>query len=220
MSGGGSNKKVASITITNPGSGYTSAPTITFSGGGGSGAVATTTVSNGVIWITDGDLALDSNGVLQCTTCSTATGKGVTIIFTAGPANKIGAPTMQSNPTINNLSAPTSGTYSGLLMVQDTVSGASYTTTAKFQGTPGQTLNGLIYTPNSNLEFQGNPSVTNTRFGVFPAPTQVVPQVIDVPSAHSQLAGNGEEPLGNVNAGLKFPEFCMAFLMPVMQFVA
>src|SRR5438105_933349 len=63
-------------------------------------------------------------------------------------------------------------------------------------------------------------TVTNTRFGVFPAPTQVVPQVIDVPSAHSQLAGNGEEPLGNVNAGLKFPEFCMAFLMPVMQLVA
>ena len=60
-------------------------------------------------------------------------------------------------------------------------------------------------------------TVTNTRLGVFPAPTQVVPQVIDAPSAHSQLAGNGEEPLGNVNAGLKFPEFCMTFLMPVMQ---
>jgi hypothetical protein len=69
---------------------------------------------------------------------------------------------MQSQPTIDNLSAPTSGTYAGLLMVQDTVSGATYTTTAQFQGTPGQTLNGLLYTPNSNLSFQGNPSVTNS----------------------------------------------------------
>jgi len=42
------------------------------------------------------------------------------------------------------------------------VAGATYTTTAQFQGTPGQTLNGLIYTPNSNLSFQGNPSVTNS----------------------------------------------------------
>jgi Flp pilus assembly protein TadG len=153
--------KVKGITLTNPGSGYTSAPTITISGGGGSGATATATVSNGVIWITDGDLALDSNGVLECTTCSTSTGAGVTIIFTAGPLNKIGAPTMQSNPTIDSLNAPTSGTYASLLMVQDTVSGASYTTTAKFYGGPSQTLSGLIYTPHSNLDFQGNPSITD-----------------------------------------------------------
>jgi len=161
MSGNG--KTVSAITLTSPGSGYTSAPTITFNGGSPArAAAATATVSNGVIWITDGDLTLDSNGVLECTTCNTSTGAGVTIIFTAGPANKIGAPTMQSNPTIDNLSAPTSGTYAGLLMVQDTVSGATYTTTAQFQGTPGQTLNGLVYTPHSNLTFQGNPSVTNS----------------------------------------------------------
>jgi hypothetical protein len=57
-------------------------------------------------------------------------------------------------------------------------------------------------------------TVTNTRLGVFPTPTQVVPQVIELPSAHSQL---GEGSLGNVIAGLKVPEFCIAFLMPVTQ---
>jgi Flp pilus assembly protein TadG len=160
MSGNG--KKVTGITLTNPGSGYTSAPTITFTLGSPSTvATATATVSNGVIWITDGDLALDSNGLLKCTTCNASTGVGVTIIFTAGPLNKIGAPTMQSNPNIDNLNAPGSGTYASLLMVQDTVVGATYTTTAQFQGTPGQTLSGLIYTPNSNLSFQGNPSITD-----------------------------------------------------------
>jgi Flp pilus assembly protein TadG len=156
--------KVQTITVTSPGSGYTSAPTVTISGGGGSGATATATVSNGVIWITDGDLALDSNGVLECTTCNTSTGAGVTIIFTTTRTSggSIGAPTMQSNPTIDSLNAPTSGTYASLLMVQDTVSGATYTTSATFQGGPSQTLNGLVYTPNSNLTFQGNPSVTNS----------------------------------------------------------
>jgi Flp pilus assembly protein TadG len=163
MNGGG--KKVAGITLTNPGSGYTSAPTVVFTGGSPStAATATATVSNGVIWITDGDLALQANGVLECTTCVAGTAAGVTIIFTttAASGGYIGAPTMQSNPTIDNLSAPTSGTYAGLLMVQDTVSGATYTTSATFQGTPGQTLNGLVYTPNSNLTFQGNPSITNS----------------------------------------------------------
>jgi hypothetical protein len=38
---------VNTITITNGGSGYTTAPTVTFSGGGGSGAVATATISGG-----------------------------------------------------------------------------------------------------------------------------------------------------------------------------
>ena len=37
------------ITITNGGSGYTSAPTVSFSGGSGSGATATATISNGVV---------------------------------------------------------------------------------------------------------------------------------------------------------------------------
>src|SRR6516165_1610749 len=155
--------QVASITVT-PGSGYTNPVTVNISGGGCTPpkcATATAQASNGVFWITDGDLALDSGGTLECTNCNASTGVGVTIIFTAGPANKIGAPTMQSNPTIDNLNAPTSGTYASLLMVQDTVAGATYTTTAQFQGTPGQTLSGLIYTPNSNLSFQGNPSITD-----------------------------------------------------------
>ena len=41
------NQKVAWITITNQGSGYTSAPTISFSGGGGSGAAATAYIGYG-----------------------------------------------------------------------------------------------------------------------------------------------------------------------------
>ena len=157
-------KKVAFINVTNPGSGYTfnSPPTVTISGGGGSGATATAAVSNGVYWITGGDLTIDSGGTLECTICNASTGAGVTIIFTTTSGGTIGAPTMQSNATIDNLNAPTSGTYTGLLMVQDTVNGATYTTPATFDGNAGQTLNGLIYTPNSTLHFQGDPSITNS----------------------------------------------------------
>ncbi|ANI88586.1 hypothetical protein A9P82_04340 [Arachidicoccus ginsenosidimutans] len=41
--------KVKSIAVTNGGSGYTSAPTVTITGGGGSGATATATVANGIV---------------------------------------------------------------------------------------------------------------------------------------------------------------------------
>ncbi|OZI64618.1 phage tail tube protein [Bordetella genomosp. 4] len=40
---------VSGITVTNGGSGYTTAPTVTLSGGGGTGATATATVSGGVV---------------------------------------------------------------------------------------------------------------------------------------------------------------------------
>ncbi len=40
---------ITSVTVTNGGAGYTSAPAMTFSGGGGSGATATATVSGGIV---------------------------------------------------------------------------------------------------------------------------------------------------------------------------
>jgi len=43
------NGKVTSITVTNPGSGYTSVPNVIIDGGGGSGATAKATVSNGSV---------------------------------------------------------------------------------------------------------------------------------------------------------------------------
>ena len=46
--GGG---QVVLITVTNGGTGYTSAPTVTLSGGGGTGAIATAILSNGVVSI-------------------------------------------------------------------------------------------------------------------------------------------------------------------------
>lgn len=43
------NKPVVGVTVVAPGTGYTSAPTVTITGGGGTGATATATVANGKI---------------------------------------------------------------------------------------------------------------------------------------------------------------------------
>lgn len=45
----GGTRNVDSIVVTAGGTGYTSAPTVTFSGGGGTGAAATATVANGIV---------------------------------------------------------------------------------------------------------------------------------------------------------------------------
>ena len=43
------------MTVTNAGNGYTSAPTIAFTGGGGTGAAATATVQSSVTSVTIAD---------------------------------------------------------------------------------------------------------------------------------------------------------------------
>jgi hypothetical protein len=122
----------------------------------------TVNLSPGTYWVTDGDLAIRSNGVLECTSCN-GTNLGVTIIFTttSGAAGTIGAVTMAANAQIGNLNAPNSGTFAGLLFVQDTVSGAAYTNSGTLQGGSSAALNGtgLVYFPHTDLSFQGTPQL-------------------------------------------------------------
>jgi Flp pilus assembly protein TadG len=125
----------------------------------------TVNLAPGTYWITDGNLALGSNSTLECTACVPG-GAGVTIILTTSSTGPVGNVTQQANAVVDNLNAPGSGTFQNLLLIQDSnglgppfpfTSGGS-----TFQGTPGQTLNGLVYFPDSALTFQGNPAVGNS----------------------------------------------------------
>jgi hypothetical protein len=122
-------------------------------------------LSPGTYWINNGDLQLGPGGgtsLLECLACN-GTNLGVTIIFTTtGPPNKIGAVLMQSTSAqIGNLNAPNAGTFKGLLFVQDTVAGATYTQNGTLQGGPNVALvgTGLVYFPHTNLAFQGTPTL-------------------------------------------------------------
>jgi len=121
-------------------------------------------LSPGTYWINNGDLQLGPGGgsLLECTTCNGGS-LGVTIIFTTtGAANNIGAVQMQSSGAqIGQLNAPNSGTFAGLLFVQDTVAGANYTTSGTLQGGPTAALaaDGLVYFPHTSLDFQGTPAL-------------------------------------------------------------
>jgi Flp pilus assembly protein TadG len=95
-------------------------------------------------YVFPGPLDFSGNGSL--------TGTGVTLYF-PGPNGTLGGPG-NGNTTLN-LTAPTSGTYNGILIYQD----PSDTNTGEFNGTPITNLTGIIYMPNAELEISGNTTV-------------------------------------------------------------
>ena len=72
----------SSVTVTNGGSGYTSAPTVTVTGGGGSGATATATISNGVV---TGVTITGGSGYTSVPTLSFSGGGGTGATATVAP---------------------------------------------------------------------------------------------------------------------------------------
>jgi uncharacterized repeat protein (TIGR01451 family) len=81
----GSTNTVAVVTVTNGGSGYVSAPTVTLSGGGGTGATATAIISGGIVTnviVTNGGTGYTSApsvGFSSGTAAATAALAGVTV---------------------------------------------------------------------------------------------------------------------------------------------
>jgi hypothetical protein len=119
----------------------------------------------GTYWIT-GDLTLEpGQATLECTTC-TPGGAGVTIILTANPNGGTVGTLNLHNGTLQ-LNAPSSGTFAGLAIIQDSNGLPSDMVlpspdTVSGQGNPTETLNGLVYLPNATMDFYGTPSGGNT----------------------------------------------------------
>jgi uncharacterized repeat protein (TIGR01451 family) len=86
---------VAAITVTNGGSGYTSAPAVNISGGGGSGATATATVSGGVVTainVTNPGSGYTSNPSISFTGVGSGAAAGATL----------SAPVTATDPGVGN----------------------------------------------------------------------------------------------------------------------
>jgi hypothetical protein len=128
----------------------------------------TINLSPGTYWITDGDLDLKSGtgATLQCPTC-TPGGAGVTIILTTAQASggTVGALTLASNANLT-LNAPSSGTFAGMVLIQDSnglPAGTTINTPSNAQANATETLTGLVYFPKSAITFQGTPSTTGPQ---------------------------------------------------------
>jgi hypothetical protein len=141
------------------------------------------TIKNGVVnlspgtyWITDGDLVL-ANGTgatLECTSCTNG-GAGVTIILTTASASggTVGTLTLGSNAVLN-LNAPSSGSFAGMVLIQDSnglPTGTTIDNPANAQANATETLSGLVYFPDTAVTFQGTPVATGPQCLVLVANT-------------------------------------------------
>jgi hypothetical protein len=90
------------------------------------------------------------NGSLTVNGGSPVTGTGVTFYFPAGGSLNL------SNGATFNLTAPTSGTYDGILFYQN----RSNSTAVSIQGGTTSTLVGILYFPDANLTLSGGSSTS------------------------------------------------------------
>lgn len=123
---------------------------------GGMNILRTVNFAPGVYIIDGGTLSANSTAVLN--------GTGVTFFLTNGARLDI------NGQATLNLSAPTSGTYSGLLFFADR-SGSSVNHV--LNGTSSSTITGAVYLPNDNLSYSGN---TNSVSGC----TQIIARTLDL----------------------------------------
>jgi hypothetical protein len=99
------------------------------------------------IYVFTGDLKFNGHGSL--------TGTGVTLYF-AGPNGQFGDP--GAGGTTLDLTAPTSGTYNGILIYQD----PNDTNLGELNGTPITHFTGIVYMPGAEFELSGNTTMNLT----------------------------------------------------------
>ncbi len=100
-----------------------------------------------------GTYYLDGGG-LSISGGATVTGTDVTFVATSQNVAGYGAFDISGGATVN-LSAPTTGVYSGILFYQDQDAPTSPSLTSKFNGGTTMELGGVIYIPNNAVEFSG-----------------------------------------------------------------
>jgi hypothetical protein len=100
-----------------------------------------TTFASGVYYISGGNLKINGNANI--------TGTGVTFYLSSGSTVSI------NGGASVNISAPTSGTYSGIAFFGDRSDSSS---APSFGGGSGQDITGAIYFPAQNVSYSGNSS--------------------------------------------------------------
>jgi len=108
----------------------------------------------------------------------TVTGNGVTLYFTSSGGITV------NGATNFNLTAPTTGTYAGILMFQDRVDTAQ----ATINGSNTSTLQGSLYFPDAPLVFNGSSS-TNAAYTIIIAQSITFNGSVTLNDNYSSLPG-------------------------------
>jgi hypothetical protein len=125
-----------------------------------------------ILDVTSTAMAIDLSGH------ATLSGDGVTIYIKHGAVNMTGGTTM-------TLTAPTTGTWQGILFYQDRAD----TTAATLEGGSGQTLNGVLYFPKANLTYTGGSASVNTQTTIVSDTLTMVGNSFMSAAASTQFTG-------------------------------
>jgi hypothetical protein len=117
------------------------------------GSVQTVIFDTGSFYLVGGGLSI--NGAVN------VSGSGVTFFNTYSKSDKYGAITINGSGTVS-FTAPTSGTYEGLLFYQDPTVAWSASNGSFIGGSATSSYDGIIYFPTTDLTYAGNSSTTGT----------------------------------------------------------
>ena len=112
------------------------------------------TISSGDTVSLDPGIYIVDKGTFKVTGGGTITGTDVTIILTSSTGSNYADVSVNGGGTVA-LSAPTSGTYNGILLFQDTAAPFSNSDSFDFNGNSDTELTGVIYVPNNDVNFTG-----------------------------------------------------------------
>jgi len=166
------------ISDANVGANKTRAPydaggkTVTICGGVSAGSHGTMTFSNGT-FIVDG-------GAFSALSGSSITFNNATVILTSSTGTNYPSVDIKGGATLN-ITAPTTGTYAGIAMMQDPK--APDNVTNSFAGGTTQNINGVLYFPSQDIKFAGGSSTGGA------ACTQIVADQITF-NGNAQLNSN------------------------------
>jgi hypothetical protein len=141
---------------------------------------ATVNLMPGTYYIDKGNLTVDGNTTVTCTSCSPG-GEGVTFVLTSsGDASTIGTVLINGSskvtlnaPAAGATSAGPGGIYEGLLFYQDPKAPELTSKAAVLNGGTNTVLNGATYFPSNRVTWSGN-NTGNSECTVIVADTVVL----------------------------------------------
>jgi hypothetical protein len=121
-------------------------------------------ISGGTVTFNPGTYILNGGGLTINSANTVVTGSGVTFFNTATSGHTISPITISGQPHVT-LSAPTAGTYKGILFYQDRTT--TYSTANQINGYSSPNLTGTFYFPGSSVTFTGTNSGTPTYTAII-----------------------------------------------------
>jgi len=125
-------------------------------------------VKSGIATFSPGNYILVGGGIGTQDSNSHIAGTGVYFYNTYATGNSYSPISFNANSDVQ-ISAPASGTYAGILTMEDRTCCASTIPTDSFQGGAATYFEGVIYSPKALVQFAGNASMTIAHYTVVVA---------------------------------------------------